>query len=155
MNLLGDRVQISFPEIQSLNFNPNIPMIGPYPLSISRMFFSSFFYFGLGSALYSLFYITRTTSRKFFTYLRSIFNSKRFLNPLSPIAFQAFGNTQPELHTSRAYALIYGTGNRAGMTYAHYLAEKGFNLILIERDIQPLNDLENEIKEKFTQRAAS
>ena len=43
----------------------------------------------------------------------------------------------------RAYAVVYGTGNRAGVTYAHYLAEKGFNLILIERDLQPLNDVEN------------
>ena len=50
---------------------------------------------------------------------------------------------------SRAYALIYGTGNKAGATYAHYLAEQGFNLILIERDMQPLNTLENGLKEKF------
>lgn len=55
----------------------------------------------------------------------------------------------------RAFAVIYGTGNRAGVTYAHYLAEKGFNLILIERDIQPLNDLENQLKEKFANMAAS
>jgi short-subunit dehydrogenase len=50
--------------------------------------------------------------------------------------------------------VIYGTHNPAGQTYAFYLADKGFNLILIERDMQPLNDLENKLKEKFSQRAA-
>lgn len=49
--------------------------------------------------------------------------------------------------------MIYGTGNRAGVTYAHYLADMGFNLILIERDAQPLNDLENDLKKKFSQQA--
>jgi short-subunit dehydrogenase len=55
----------------------------------------------------------------------------------------------------RAYAVVYGTGNRAGVTYAHYLAEKGFNLILIERDLQPLNDLENQLREKFANMSAA
>jgi short-subunit dehydrogenase len=35
------------------------------------------------------------------------------------------------------------------MTFAHYLADKGFNLILIERDIQPLNDIEISLTQKF------
>jgi hypothetical protein len=38
--------------------------------------------------------------------------------------------------------VIFGASNRPGNAYAHFLAERGFNLILISRDIQPLNDLE-------------
>ncbi len=47
--------------------------------------------------------------------------------------------------------MIYGTGNRAGLTYAHYLADRGFNLVLIDRDYQPLNDIENQLREKFSE----
>jgi short-subunit dehydrogenase len=41
------------------------------------------------------------------------------------------------------------------MTYAQFLADKGFNLILIDRDIQPLNDIELKIKDKFSKRAST
>ena len=55
----------------------------------------------------------------------------------------------------KAYAVIYGASTHAGHTFAHYLADKGFNLILIERDLQPLNDLENSIKERITTQSNS
>ncbi|TNV73761.1 hypothetical protein FGO68_gene5604 [Halteria grandinella] len=98
--------------------------------------------------------ITRSAASRAYTYLLSLFNSRKFLNPLSPIAFQTFGSVQPE-SSSRAYVLIYGAGNRAGSTYAHYLAEKGFNLILIDRDMTPLTDIEIALKDKFGKRASS
>lgn len=47
----------------------------------------------------------------------------------------------------RYYAVVYGTGNRAGIAFAHYLANKGFNLILIDRDATPINDVELSIKQ--------
>lgn len=47
--------------------------------------------------------------------------------------------------------MIYGVSNRAGGGFAHFLAQKGFNLILIERDMQPLNDLENNLQYMFGQ----
>jgi len=34
----------------------------------------------------------------------------------------------------RSYAVIYGASNKAGKAFAFYLMQKGFNLILIERD---------------------
>ena len=42
----------------------------------------------------------------------------------------------------KAYAVIYGCNNKAGKAYSYYLMEKGFNLILIERDIESIQALE-------------
>ena len=127
-------------------------MYGPLHVSLPRLFFTGFAYLGFCSAFYFLCSCTARASISLFQYLRSIFNAKKFLDSTSAIARSQFGGPlggQGETN-GRAYALIYGTGNRAGITYAHYLAEKGFNLILIERDIQPLNDLENALKEQFS-----
>ena len=55
-------------------------------------------------------------------YLRSFSNGNKFLYPKSPA-----GTTYT--------AVIYGASTKVGKCYAHYLAKKGFNLILIERDI--------------------
>ena len=44
--------------------------------------------------------------------------------------------------SNRCFAVIYGAGNKAGKAFAYYLMEKGFNLILIERDQQTLEGLE-------------
>lgn len=41
--------------------------------------------------------------------------------------------------------MIYGVNNKAGKAYARFLAEKGFNLILIERHKAPLDELESQI----------
>ena len=46
--------------------------------------------------------------------------------------------------------MIYGACNRAGIAFSKYLARQGFNLILIDRDMQPLKDLEKILKEQFT-----
>lgn len=37
--------------------------------------------------------------------------------------------------------MIYGTSNKAGMSFAYYLMSKGFNLILIERDSESIKNL--------------
>lgn len=33
------------------------------------------------------------------------------------------------------YAIIYGCGNKPGGAFANFLADKGFNLILIDRNV--------------------
>ena len=38
--------------------------------------------------------------------------------------------------------MIYGAGTRVGKTFAHFLAERGFNLIIVERDSKSLDELE-------------
>jgi len=39
-------------------------------------------------------------------------------------------------------AVIYGACSKVGKAYAYFLAKQGFNLILVERDIEQLNALE-------------
>lgn len=40
-----------------------------------------------------------------------------------------------------AFVVIYGTSNKAGMSFAYYFMQKGFNLILIERDSESIKNL--------------
>jgi len=42
----------------------------------------------------------------------------------------------------KAYAVIYGCNNKAGKAFSYFLMEKGFNLILIERDLESIQALE-------------
>ena len=149
LSLLNDSVQVQIPRWTSLNFNSNLPLYGPFSFSLSRFFFSSLFYFGIACTSYSVIRIARSLWRSTSIKVRSLYNAKKYLNPLSPIAEASFGPVTSEASSRKAYALIYGAGNRVGITFAHFLAEKGFNLILIERDVQPLNDLENSLREKF------
>jgi hypothetical protein len=108
---------------------------------------------GLSSALYHLYNWSLRGTRSLYKYFKSIFNSKKYLDSASQIVHTNFGVPNPSApndSTGRAYALIYGASTRAASTFAHYLLDKGFNLILIERDIQPLNDLENSLREQFS-----
>jgi len=65
-------------------------------------------------------------------YLLSLFNAKKYLTS---------GGTN-DSDNPKYYAVIFGSSNRPGSAYAHYLARKGFNLILIERDVKALKEIE-------------
>jgi short-subunit dehydrogenase len=54
----------------------------------------------------------------------SYFNGNKYLNS---------EYTDTKQH-NRYYAVVNGSANRAGTSFARYLADKGFNLILVERD---------------------
>jgi hypothetical protein len=152
VSLLWDKIKVETPDIPSLVFNPKLPLFGSFTLNFPTLFMTGFGYLSMVSGFYCLGYFGYRSFRRFSTYIRSLFNAKKYLNPESPIASHRFGTSdQPasQTETPKAYALIYGVSNRAGGTFATYLAHKGFNLILIERDMQPLNDLESTIKEKF------
>ena len=68
------------------------------------------------------------------TYFKSVGNSAKYLNSSSESTREAYT------------AVIYGAGTKAGRIYAHYLAQKGFNLVLVERDQQSLSSLQQNIK---------
>lgn len=62
------------------------------------------------------------------TYFKSVSNASKYTNAENPA------------DRNQTYsAVIYGAGTKAGRIYAHYLAKKGFNLILVEREQQSLN----------------
>ena len=48
--------------------------------------------------------------------------------------------------------MIYGAGTKVGKTYAHFLAKKGFNLIIVERDDTSLKDLKADLDSNLIQK---
>lgn len=61
------------------------------------------------------------------------------------------GPAQGEINT-KSYAVIYGASNKAGKTFAYYLMSKGFNLILIERDGDSIQALEEQLRKMLPER---
>ena len=89
---------------------------------------------GVGTLSYlSYRYFFRNIKKNIMTYFKSMNNATKYLNASSS--------------KSTPYsAVIYGAGTKAGRIYAHYLAQKGFNLILVERDQHSLNNLQQNVK---------
>ena len=109
-----------------------MPMLPDYKMSLHYpgFLFSSIFYFGLGTSAYFAGKAILNIGRRVMTYFKSVNNASKYLN--SKIA-----NVRNEAYT----AVIYGAGTKAGRIYAHFLAQKGFNLVLVERDQHSLNNL--------------
>lgn len=107
--------------------------------------FSSLLWFGVGTFSY---WIGKKLSRfgqDCKTYFKSMTNASKYVS--SKIASKgtptgdATADSTPR--NRQAYsAVIYGAGTKVGQTFANYLAKKGFNLILVERDLQSLENLE-------------
>ena len=87
--------------------------------------------------------------------MKSFFNANKYLYPYSDRfpnlsaqqKKQLKGDQQP---SQQAYAVIYGASNKAGKAFSYYLMEKGFNLILIERDRNSLDKLITELRKKLS-----
>ncbi len=112
---------MEIPDIPSLVFNPKVPLFGNITFNFPNIFMTGFGYLSMISGFYCLGYFGYRSYRRFSTYLRSLFNAKKYLNPESPIAYHKFGTSdQPasQNETPKAYALIYGVSNRAGGTFA-------------------------------------
>lgn len=86
--------------------------------------FSSIFYFGLGTATYMFGRTMLRVGRSVMTYFKTVGNAQKYLN-----------SKVTDSRNNEAYtAVIYGAGTKAGRIYASFLAQKGFNLVLVERD---------------------
>ena len=70
---------------------------------------------------------------KFFNHFQNIGNSKKYLKS----SFTEQKTRQQESYS----AVIYGASTKQGKAYAHFLAKKGFTLILIEREQTHLDHL--------------
>ena len=100
----------------------------------------------------------RRMKNKFMTWVYSFFNSGKYLSPISdkypddPRLRQTNQAREPhsgpgvEGNNQRSYAVIYGASNKAGKSFAFYLLQKGFNLILIERDNDSIQQLEDQLR---------
>ena len=78
----------------------------------------------------------RGLTQKLRTYFKSLTNGSKYLQAKTKEVSE--GSGQRKSYT----AVIYGAGTKIGKTFAHFLAEKGFNLIIVERDPKSLTDLE-------------
>jgi len=54
----------------------------------------------------------------------------------------------------QSYAVIYGCNNKAGKAYSYFLMSKGFNLLLIERDIDSIQALEVQLRKLLPESTA-
>ena len=83
------------------------------------------------------------------TWFYGMFNAAQYLNPLSEKLQdylqdqqkqQRVPNSGPEKvnENVHSYAVVYGCNNKAGKAYSYFLMSKGFNLLLIERDIDSI-----------------
>lgn len=108
-------------------------------------FVKGLFYLGILTSVAYLVRLTKRGSGWLWDYMRSLFNAKKYLT--SKVEASQIANAEELRNPSfnRYYAVIYGS-NRAAHAYAEYLSlEKGFNLILIDSDLAPVQKLEDEL----------
>lgn len=94
---------------------------------------TSFAFLGLGAASLWAMRKTRCLFRSFFNWKAAYNNSSRFL--------ESKGKSKAGEEITYS-AVIFGVSTKVGYAYAKYLAEKGFNLILIERSKEAIDSVE-------------
>ena len=131
--MLFDKVEVDFPGFTPQIYDFRLPFTSwTWQLTYPGFFFSSVFYFGLGALSYYSFRKFTCLYRSTRDYIKSFTNSAKFLT---------------SQRADLAYtAVVYGASTTVGKLYSLYLARKGFNLILVERDLQQLNLLESTIR---------
>ena len=98
--------------------------------------FGSIFYFGLGTGFYWGGRALLRLGKRIMTYFKTTNNASKYINS------RMGGEERDQTYT----AVIYGAGTKAGRIYAHFLAHKGFNLVLVEREAHSLSMLAQTIK---------
>jgi hypothetical protein len=122
---------MKFPDWNVSEYDWRIPMLD-LKLSIHYpgWMFSTIFYLGIGTATYFIGKAVRCLTSRVQTYFKALQNGAKYLSPKS----EENGKTYS--------AVIYGAGTKVGRAYAHYLSNRGFNLILVERDNRSLDALQ-------------
>lgn len=121
---LGGNVRMQYPQIQG-NFSLTLWQ-QTFSLQTSSFFFKAILFgtFALGAygVLKQMFRLTKSTVAS----CKSLFNPAKFLSS---------GSADTK---TRHFAVIYGACNRAGKAFGHFLARRGFSLILIDRAMESL-----------------
>lgn len=139
-SILFGYVRLSFPDWQNTVTSYQLPL-GNYQVSVSSpgIYFTSLFYLGLGlGAFWIGKNIIYRGFKGFVRYLKQWSNSSKYLRSDSA----KNDHDRPQKYT----AVIYGASTKVGRSYAHFLVNKGFNLILVERDRNQLDDLEADLR---------
>jgi len=98
---------------------------------------SSFAFIGLGAASIWAMKKTRCLFRSFFSWRRAYNNANRFL--------ESKGKSKNGEEVTYS-AVIFGCHTKVGQAYTRFLAEKGFNLILIERSKEAIDSVVEDLK---------
>jgi hypothetical protein len=101
-----------------------------FSLDFSGNFLSALVLLGMANVTIKAMRFARCQLSRLTNYMRSFRNSNKYLESV---------NKSTQLTYS---AVIYGASTKVGKAFAHYLGKQGFNLILIERDLNQLNHLE-------------
>lgn len=120
--------KLQYPYFSAFNYRFGVPLVGS--VNVQKALIGSFFYLGLGSFSFLMYKALSFSTSRIRTFLASFFNARKYLTSKIESASQ--------LQNARYYAVIYGATNRAGIAFAKYLAGKGFNLILIDRESKTL-----------------
>ena len=75
----------------------------------------------------------------------SWFNKRKYLSPITD-KFPVVADQEAQAPEQKSYAVIYGASNKAGKSFAYYLMSKGFNLILINREMESIQILEDQLR---------
>ena len=114
----------------------DLPIYEDYKVNLHYpgFLFGSLFYIGLGTATYMFGRTMLRVGRSIITYFKTVGNAQKYLQPKVTGSNEAYT------------AVIYGAGTKAGRIYASFLAQKGFNLVLVERDQPSLNNLTQNLR---------
>ena len=127
-------VKMQFPNWNVSTYDFGLPLLDyKIQMHYPGFLFSSIFYFGLGTSIYWGGRALLRLGKRIMTYFKSTSNASKYLNS--------------KAGDGRNYtAVIYGAGTKAGRAYAHFLAHKGFNLVLVEREAHSLSMLSQNIQ---------
>ena len=128
-SILFGAVNLTFPTWESNESEWRLPLTNiSYRIQYPGIYFATLFYLGIGAAAYLTSKRLACLFQRTSTYLKSFGNAKKFKS----------ARKNDVVYT----AVIYGASTTVGKMFALYLAQQGFNLILIEREMNQLNMLE-------------
>ena len=130
--MLMGYAKVMFPTTAERNYEFKLPYVN-YKLNLSMpgFIFSSFLYIGAGCIAWHAFRTTYNIINRARTYFKSLNNAKPYLEP-KPL------QKKESIQDMTYSAVVYGAATTAGKMFCTYLAKKGFNLIVIERDLSIL-----------------
>ncbi len=93
ISLFWDKVRISFPTIPQRHFNGTLPLFGSFSIPLTRLFLTTFCYFGAATALYHMYRWSSRASTSLYVWVKSLFNAKKYLDSGSLITQINFGKS--------------------------------------------------------------
>lgn len=121
-SILFGAVDLTFPNWNTTETQWRLPLTDYHVrMQFPGVYFATLFYLGIGALGYLTSKRLACMYRRASTYLKSFGNARRYQNARKNETVYS--------------AVIYGASTTIGKMFALFLAQKGYNLILIERDM--------------------